>query len=277
MIPELDLSKVDIRVRAQFLKHVFSRIAELLKIHSEDYLLILSEQVDEAYIKLRRIAELIVDTAGFEELQRAFPDQLPESLHSLDEDADIAWDYIRPAVNSYKGQILQFCVDVGAKYTDGEPFETLLKSFDKLIDAFRQSKRQEEQKWLARVEKQAEPFRAQAETKTQTPTLPSQNWDFVGDDRLRTLLSRDYAELGELLKAKAPKSTLVLCGSILEAVLAAILRKQEQAARALGIPIIALLSSSAERQRLRAAGASEIYNDLSELLRRYDQSILART
>jgi HAD superfamily hydrolase (TIGR01509 family) len=49
------------------------------------------------------------------------------------------------------------------------------------------------------------------------------------------------------------------------------------AARALGIPIIALLSSGAKRQRLRAAGASEIYNDVQELLRKYNQSLLART
>lgn len=49
------------------------------------------------------------------------------------------------------------------------------------------------------------------------------------------------------------------------------------AARALGIPIIGLLSSGAKQEKLRVAGASEIYNDLGELLRKYEQSLLART
>jgi len=49
------------------------------------------------------------------------------------------------------------------------------------------------------------------------------------------------------------------------------------AGRALGIPVIALLSSGGEREKLRAAGASEIYNDVRELLKKYDQSLLAKT
>ena len=49
------------------------------------------------------------------------------------------------------------------------------------------------------------------------------------------------------------------------------------AARALGIPIIALLSSGAKEERLKAAGASEIYNDVRELLKKYRQSLLMKT
>jgi len=49
------------------------------------------------------------------------------------------------------------------------------------------------------------------------------------------------------------------------------------AARALGIPIIGLLSSGAQREKLRAAGASEIYNDIQELLKKYRQSLLVKT
>lgn len=57
--------------------------------------------------------------------------------------------------------------------------------------------------------------------------LPPQNWKFIKDDNLRETLERDYAELRELLKVRAPKSTLVLCGSILEAVLISVLKDHE--------------------------------------------------
>lgn len=48
--------------------------------------------------------------------------------------------------------------------------------------------------------------------------LPVQTWDFVENDTLKAMLRRDYSELDELLKVDAPKSVLIMCGSILEAV-----------------------------------------------------------
>jgi hypothetical protein len=61
--------------------------------------------------------------------------------------------------------------------------------------------------------------------------LPVQTWDFVESDTLKAMLQRDYSELDELLKVNAPKSVLIMCGSILEAVLVSILRQQETAAK----------------------------------------------
>lgn len=45
------------------------------------------------------------------------------------------------------------------------------------------------------------------------------NFDFIADQRFRTLLSRDYLELQKCLENDASKSALVLSGSILEAAL----------------------------------------------------------
>lgn len=58
-------------------------------------------------------------------------------------------------------------------------------------------------------------------------SMPPQEWKFVQDEDLRAILARDYEELGELLRVRAPKSTVILVGSILEAVLVAVLAKQE--------------------------------------------------
>ena len=67
--------------------------------------------------------------------------------------------------------------------------------------------------------------------KSTPQSLPNQNWDFVTETNLKAMLVRDYSELGELLRVAAPKSTLALCGSILEAVLVSILQRNETTAR----------------------------------------------
>ena len=60
------------------------------------------------------------------------------------------------------------------------------------------------------------------------------DWSFVTDGDLKELLKTDYNELAELRdndKVPALKSKLVLCGSILEAVLVSILSQDEQSAK----------------------------------------------
>lgn len=49
--------------------------------------------------------------------------------------------------------------------------------------------------------------------------LPLQRWDFVEDADLRSILVRDYRELRRIIKAGARKSAVVMCGSIMEAIL----------------------------------------------------------
>ena len=67
-----------------------------------------------------------------------------------------------------------------------------------------------------------------------SPTIPDIDWSFVTNEKLKKLLARDYGELKELReggKNFALKSKLVLCGSILEAVLVSILSNNEQSAK----------------------------------------------
>jgi hypothetical protein len=61
--------------------------------------------------------------------------------------------------------------------------------------------------------------------------LPKQDWHFISDENLKLILARDYAELGKLLEISAHKSALVLCGSILEAALVAVLANEEARAQ----------------------------------------------
>jgi len=92
--------------------------------------------------------------------------------------------------------------------------------------------------------------------------------EYVSADEVDRCKPRpDIFELA-LQRANAESQEAVAIGDSIHDVLAA---------RALGIPVIALLSSGGKREKLRAAGASEIYDDVGELLKRYDQSLLART
>lgn len=71
---------------------------------------------------------------------------------------------------------------------------------------------------------------AEVISNTKSSSLPEQTWDFVQNEELRLLLSRDYQELGLLVAIGARKSALVLCGSIIEALLVATLKQNEAAA-----------------------------------------------
>lgn len=55
--------------------------------------------------------------------------------------------------------------------------------------------------------------------------FPSQKWHFIKNQQLHDLVVRDYAELKRLQTIKAYKSTILLCGSMLEAILADLLNK----------------------------------------------------
>lgn len=57
--------------------------------------------------------------------------------------------------------------------------------------------------------------------------LPEQVWGFVKDDELKNIIIRDYDELKRILRVQAPKSAIVLSGSILEAILVNIIRQNE--------------------------------------------------
>jgi len=162
-----DLSQVNIKTLAQLSKDVFSRIDRLLEIQFGGDLIILSEQVDELYIRLLGLFRDLISTEGLEELKRAFPQELPESLHFVNpEDADIDWEYsVWPALNAYKGKLLLFCVGVRASQSDGECYKTMLEGVDKFLDSFQRDKREQTKKFWARVEKRAEVWKAQQEQK----------------------------------------------------------------------------------------------------------------
>jgi hypothetical protein len=155
--------ELDIKVRAQFLRNLFARLTMLLRIHSEGYLLILSEEVDDVYIRLRSSVENIVETEGMESLASVYPkDTIPVSLHSLGEDADILWDSLRGALQSFTGRIIEFCISVGADNSNiDSAISGTLSSYDEFIEAFKKDKKTQEALWLQRSKAEGKRIRDQ--------------------------------------------------------------------------------------------------------------------
>lgn len=150
------LENFEIKGSAQLLRFLFSRLIAILRIHSEGYFIMLSEQVDETYIKLRRSIENIIQSHGFEELQPDYPqDTIPQSLHSLEQDADIYWESSQDTLNTFTGRITEFCISIGADNAEmDEAIKEVLTSYDEYINSFKNEKKKMEKNWLQKIEKE---------------------------------------------------------------------------------------------------------------------------
>jgi hypothetical protein len=152
----LDLAKIDIKVRSQMCQDLFKRLATLLEVHCTGYLLILSEDIDKVYIKLRHSVENIIGSEGFESLLEVYSaSSIPDSLHSLGADADIDWEHgIKQSINNLMGNILELCVSVEADYNDCEDVfkKKLLEPYDRCIESFKNEKKKSEKIYFDRVE-----------------------------------------------------------------------------------------------------------------------------
>ena len=148
-------SELGIRTRALILREWLDRLVQLLEIHCGGTLIVLSDEVDIGYIRWRNWFRALLASPGLEDLQEAFP-ELPSSLHSLGEDADDAWEYdLRQSLNSYKGRVLEFCVDLGVEPNDKlvAAIREELKPTDKFLRSFRDQKARIERQFVADIEK----------------------------------------------------------------------------------------------------------------------------
>jgi hypothetical protein len=66
----------------------------------------------------------------------------------------------------------------------------------------------------------------------ETERLPREEFPFVSDPKLREICCRDYLELGKGRRARAYKSTIILSGGLLEAVLSDALGREAAKAKA---------------------------------------------
>ena len=192
------LAKIELKIRAQILRDAYGRLSSILGTFCGGYLTVLSAPLDEIYIKIRTLITDVLNTDGFESLKELYPgDTIPQSLHSLGEEADIFWDYAQHQVNDYTGKILEFCIRVGANYGDSkDTFEKeLFSSYDKLIEAYTKQRTQIEKRWLEKTEATGKEFQKQNE---QQPVIETYiNLERI--EQLRTIQSGEF-DLSKLIE-----------------------------------------------------------------------------
>lgn len=150
-VPESSiLEGFDIKVRAQLVKDTFLRLAAILTIHCEGPIYVFFTDIDENYIRLYKALHLWLETEGLERLRGVFQSDIPDSLHSLGEDADAFDEWLQPELNRIKGEVLKFCVKIDADYEEGtrKIFEDMFKNYDNVIGIFKMRKQAATNEWM---------------------------------------------------------------------------------------------------------------------------------
>lgn len=95
--------------------------------------------------------------------------------------------------------------------------QRLLSRIQTYLQKYRNYKREYEKEWLRSVEKQAQ-GREKREEKPWVQ-MPQFDFKFIRDKEIKTLLTRDWEEVQKAFHHELHKSTVVLCGTILESLL----------------------------------------------------------
>lgn len=144
------LEGFDIKVRAQLVKDTFIRLATILTIHCEGPIYVFFTDIDENYIRLYTSLHCLLETEGLEHLRDIFLSDIPDSLHSLGEDADAFDEWLQPELNRLKGEVLKYCVRIGAGYEEvtRKIFEDMFKNYDNVIGIFNMQKQAATNEWM---------------------------------------------------------------------------------------------------------------------------------
>jgi len=162
-LPEIN-PEISLKVSAQFLRQLYSRLVTILSIYSEGYLLVINDQIEEIYIKLRNAVESTLKSFGFEQIAKTYPlNIIPRTLHSLGEDADIYWESNKDEIYGYSGQLIEFCVSIDATDNNiNSGIKQILEGYDQVIQSFNKYKKDKENNWLKKAEKAGTQYKEQS-------------------------------------------------------------------------------------------------------------------
>jgi len=206
--------KADIRKRKEdFDKEIYrlllfyNQLTGLLETFFSGYLMIPTVEINRNYLRLCDKIEKILEKPGFEDL--VLYDWCPfDNLTSLDPDApDFEWEYKgRQVCTNFLSAIEKIFISTGEKrYPLDAEDQQLLSYVKTYLDKYRRYKRGYETKWLEGIKTQSE--------------LPQFNFEFIRDAEIKSLLIKDWEEAKKASQNGLYKSTVILCGTILESLL----------------------------------------------------------
>jgi len=197
----------------------YRQLTELLETCFSGYLTILTNEINRNYLRLCNKVKGILEEPGFEDLvQHNW--QPFNNLMYLDPDAPEAeWEYAgRQVCGDFLSAIEQVFISAGEKtYPLDRDDQQLLSFIQTYLEEYGSVKRERENRWLQGVQKQAEEWKKKQE-KPQVET-PQFDFEFVKDEEIKKLLANDWGEAQKAIQNGLHKSTVVLCGAILESLL----------------------------------------------------------
>jgi len=197
----------------------YKQLTQLLETYFSGYLMIPTDEINTNYLRLCNKTREILEKPGFEDLGR-HNWQPFDNLRALDPDgADIDWEYGGKQIcGNFLSATEEISIVTGEKiYSLDTEDQQLLSRIQTYLQKYRNYKREYEKEWLRSVEKQAQ-GREKREEKPRVH-MPQFDFKFIRDKEIKTLLTRDWEEAQKAFHHELHKSTVVLCGTILESLL----------------------------------------------------------
>jgi len=197
----------------------YKQLIQLLETFFSGYLLILTDELNRNYLRLCSKIKEILKKPGFEKLA-GYDWQPFNNLRALDPDApDVDWEYGgRQICDNFLSAIEEVFINSGEEmYTLDDKDQQLLDSIQNYLERYRSYKSSYEKRWLQGVEKLAKDWGKKQE-KPQAE-IPEFGFEFIRDEEIKNLLIRDWKEARKALYNELYKATVVLCGTVLEALL----------------------------------------------------------
>jgi hypothetical protein len=197
----------------------YKQLIQLLETFFSGYCLIPTDELNRNYLRLCSKINEILKKSGFENLA-GYNWQPFGNLRALDPDApDVEWEYGgRQICGNFLSAIEEVFINSGEKtYPLNDEDQQLLDSIQNYLERYHSYKSSYEKRWLQRVEKQAEEWTKKQE-KPQVE-IPEFGFEFIRDEEIKNLLIRDWKEAKKAFQNELYKATVVLCGTVLEALL----------------------------------------------------------
>lgn len=209
----------------------YKQLIHLLEIYFSGYLMIPTDEMNRNYLRLSSKIREILEKPAFENL--AGHNWQPfDNLRALDPDGpDIDWEYGgRQICGNFLSDVEEVFISAGEKkYPLDTEDHQLLSHIQTYLEKYQSYKRNYEKRWIQEVEKQAE-ARNRKEEKAKVE-IPEFDFQFIRDKETRNLLARDWEEAQKAFHNELHKSTVLLCGTILESLLLDALSCEEEKAK----------------------------------------------
>lgn len=207
----------------------YKQLNQLLETFNSSDIFIITDKINLHYLRLcNKIDKILEKTDSFNG-NLSFDWKPFDNLRNLDPDIpEAGWEYGGKQICSdFLSNIENLFINTGEKTfpldIDDQQFLISIQSYLKEYSIY---KKEQTAKWFNSAEKRM--------NQQINPQINIQEFDFgfIQDEEIKKLLIKDWNELKKAFKNELYKSTIILCGTILESILIDTLSKIEEKAKA---------------------------------------------